>query len=439
MIPTTDIVAKGALTGWRDVPFWSLFRRKKQTGFPEEELLSVYRDYGVIPKSSRDDNHNKESEDLSGYQLVTEGALVTNKMKAWQGSIAISRYRGIVSPAYYVYTPQSDEWDQFLHYLLRSAPYIGLYRRISKGVRVNQWDLEHEALRNIPVFLPDLPTQRAIADFLDRETTRIDSLIEKKQRLMELLGEKRSAVITSAVTGRHPRFSSDSGVRYRRSAEGGGGVKLKQGCSIYSDYGLNISAEEYTEKGVPLIRTSDVDDSGVLDLSNTKYVENRIVGTKFLEKGDVLFSRSGTIGRAMVFNAECEATYAAYLVRFRPHPDHLVSEYIKYWAQCADYWDQIGSDTIQSTIGNFNANKFANLSIPDHDLPTQRAIADFLDRETARVSKVTERTRLSIDRLKEYRSALITSAVTGQIDVSTYTRYGTTDRQLDAIHSEIQA
>ncbi len=201
MIPTTDIVATGTPTGWRTVPFWFLFRRQKETGFPEEELLSVYRDYGVIPKSSRDDNHNKESEDLSGYQLVTEGALVTNKMKAWQGSIAISRYRGIVSPAYYVYTPQSDECDQFLHYLLRSTPYIGLYGRISKGVRVNQWDLEHEALRNIPVLLPDVTAQRAIADFLDRETARIDLLIKKKQRLVALLGEKRSATITAAVIG----------------------------------------------------------------------------------------------------------------------------------------------------------------------------------------------------------------------------------------------
>jgi type I restriction enzyme S subunit len=148
-------IASRTPPGWTTKPLWSLFRRRKQTGYPNEEFLSVYREYGVIPKSSRDDNFNKESDDLSSYQLVTEGALVTNKMKAWQGSIAISRYRGIVSPAYYVYEPQSDEYDQFLHYLLRSDPYIALYGRISKGVRVNQWDLEHEALRNVPVMLPN--------------------------------------------------------------------------------------------------------------------------------------------------------------------------------------------------------------------------------------------------------------------------------------------
>jgi len=168
-------------------------------------------------------------------------------------------------------------------------------------------------------------------------------------------------------------------------------VKLKQGCSIYSDYGLNVSADEYTDYGVPIIRTSDVDNYGLLDLHNTKYVNPLIVRGKTIQKGDILFSRSGTIGRAMVFDADVDATYAAYLVRFRPHPQRLLSQFVGYWAQSADYWHQIAADTIQSTIGNFNANKFANLSIPDLDLPTQRAIADFLDRETARIDALIDK------------------------------------------------
>jgi type I restriction enzyme S subunit len=82
-----------------------LFRREKRTNFVEEPLLSVYRDHGVIPKDSRDDNFNKASEDLSAYQLVEASDLVINKMKAWQGSVGISNHRGIVSPAYFVASP----------------------------------------------------------------------------------------------------------------------------------------------------------------------------------------------------------------------------------------------------------------------------------------------------------------------------------------------
>lgn len=88
---------------WEIKPLFSLYRKKKRAGFSDEELLSVYRDYGVIKKSSRDDNNNRPSEDLSNYQLVEPSDLVTNKMKAWQGSIAVSGLRGIVSPAYFIY------------------------------------------------------------------------------------------------------------------------------------------------------------------------------------------------------------------------------------------------------------------------------------------------------------------------------------------------
>ena len=199
MISSVNSVQLTPPHSWREVPFWSLFRRVKEINHPDEELLSVYRDHGVVPTASRDDNFNKPSLDLSGYQLVRKGALVTNKMKAWQGSIAISRHRGIVSPAYYVYEPLSREHDQYLHYLLRSQPFVALYQRISKGVRVNQWDLEHEALRIVPIRLPDLPTQKAIADFLDRETARIDQLIEKKQRMVEVLGEREEKNVVETI------------------------------------------------------------------------------------------------------------------------------------------------------------------------------------------------------------------------------------------------
>lgn len=284
--------------GWRVMPFWSLFRRKKRTGHENEELLSVYRDYGVIPKSSRDDNHNKESEDLSGYQLVNEGSLVTNKMKAWQGSIAISRYRGIVSPAYYVYDPTSRECDQFLHYLLRSDPYINLYGRISKGVRVNQWDLEHEALRNIPVLLPDLTTQRQIADFLDRETARIDLLIEKKQRMVELLGRRAKAVIdryTTVGIGT-PQLKDSKGFWLGAVAAHWTVGPLKRFARLQSGYAFK--ADTFTDSGIKLVRMNNIK-RGLLDLEEAVCVphgdNNPLVS---LRVGDIVLGMSGSIGES---------------------------------------------------------------------------------------------------------------------------------------------
>ena len=151
---------------WEVVPIGRLFTRLKRTGFSNKELLSVYRDYGVIPKSSRDDNNNKPSDDLGLYQLVQPNDLVMNKMKAWQGSIAISEYEGIVSPAYFVYQPLTvlftKAFPKYVHYLLRNPRYIAQYLRQSKGIRVNQWDLDPEEFQRIELLLPPKAEQNQI-------------------------------------------------------------------------------------------------------------------------------------------------------------------------------------------------------------------------------------------------------------------------------------
>ena len=166
-------VLESAPSHWERRPRWTLIRRRDVTNRPYAQLLSVYRDYGVVPKDSRDDNFNKPSEDLSMYRYVRAGDLVLNKMKTWQGSLAVSQYEGIVSPAYYVCSLSADVDSRFAHHLLRSTPYIHLYQAASQGIRPNQWDLPFEEFQRIPLSLPPLNEQRRIADFLDTE--RLDT------------------------------------------------------------------------------------------------------------------------------------------------------------------------------------------------------------------------------------------------------------------------
>ena len=110
------------------------------------EVLSLYRELGIVPKNSRTDNFNQTSEDTSNYRYVRIGDFVINKMKAWQGSVAVSDYNGIVSPAYFVYS-FSDEvfFKRYFHYLLRNKTYATEFKRLSGGIRVGQWDLPREA------------------------------------------------------------------------------------------------------------------------------------------------------------------------------------------------------------------------------------------------------------------------------------------------------
>ena len=186
---------------WRQVPLRALYRRVEESGRSDLPLLSVYRDHGVVPRAGRDDNYNKPSDDLSKYKVVRPGDLVLNKMKTWQGSLAVSDHLGIVSPAYFVGRRAAEVDSRFMHHLLRSMPLIAEYGARSKGIRPSQWDLSWDEFAMIKVRLPPFAEQRAIAVFLDTETARIDALITKKRRLIELLDERYHDVVRHGVSG----------------------------------------------------------------------------------------------------------------------------------------------------------------------------------------------------------------------------------------------
>ena len=167
-----------------------------------EMNLSVYRDYGVIPTNSRDDNHNVISEDTSNYKLVDVGDFVMNKMKCWMGSLGLSDYRGIVSPSYTVMKPLTQNNRKYLHYLLRSQVYIPQYKKLSYGVREGQWDLRFEDFRELPCLIPPLSEQQRIVEYLDEQTQLIDNTISIEEKRIELLKEYRQSLISEVVTGK---------------------------------------------------------------------------------------------------------------------------------------------------------------------------------------------------------------------------------------------
>ena len=179
-----------------------IYIRVKKQGYPENEVLSVYRDYGVIKKSSRDDNNNKTPDDLSSYQLVKKGDLVINKMKAWQGSLGVSDYTGITSPDYVVYSPCHSENHGYLHYALRSGRMPAVYLSISNGIRPSQWRLEPEKFEQLFVFLPPKNEQLEIVACLNEQMEKLSTLEDKCLSSIELLKERRTALISAAVTGK---------------------------------------------------------------------------------------------------------------------------------------------------------------------------------------------------------------------------------------------
>ena len=176
---------------------------KSEKGHPNAEVLSLYRDYGVIPKSSRDDNHNVTSLDTSSYKFVSKGDFVVNKMKAWQGSMALSDYEGIISPAYHVCEIINKNINKkYFHYLLRNQLYLPEYLRLSTGMRIGQWDLSFDDFANLLFVIPSYNEQQEIVDYIDKKIPEIDSLISKKEQLITELEAYKKSLIYEYVTGK---------------------------------------------------------------------------------------------------------------------------------------------------------------------------------------------------------------------------------------------
>jgi hypothetical protein len=189
---------------WDVVLVKNILRWKSVKGCGEKEVLSLYREYGVIPKSSRDDNHNITSDNTDDYKLVEKGDFVINKMKAWQGSMGVSLYEGIISPAYYVCSFINEKvYKPYFHYLMRDSSYLPEYKRLSGGIRVGQWDLAYDKFKSLPALLPPiLAEQRAIADWLDAKCADIDAIIALKEQKQEKLKAYKKTIIFEYVTGK---------------------------------------------------------------------------------------------------------------------------------------------------------------------------------------------------------------------------------------------
>ena len=168
---------------------------------PQLPLLSITREKGVIMRNDdEEENHNFIPDDLSNYKVLKNGEFGMNKMKAWQGSYGISAFTGIVSPAYYIFITDPNIVPEFFHFAIRSKLYVSFFGSASDGVRVGQWDLSKERMKNIPFVIPSLEEQKSIAAFLKRKMIQIEEAIVQKQKLIELLKERRQILIHNAVT-----------------------------------------------------------------------------------------------------------------------------------------------------------------------------------------------------------------------------------------------
>lgn len=321
----------------------------------------------------------------------------------------------------HVLRPNKPEWVRFLVYFMNAADYAN-YIEGSTRQKLNQ-----SRLMGMPVSWPSQLEQTQIARFLDHETARIDTLIEEQQRLIELLKEKRQAVISHAVTkGLDPMVPmKDSGVEWLGEVpEHWKVVPAKRGISVLTDFTANGSfaalAEnvEYQSSGYArLIRMTDLrqnlETDGIwIDESAYKYLEkSSLVG------GELLMASVGSVGLIYLMpEVDYPASLAPNMYLLKTNSS-LLSKFL-YWSLLSEGGQsqifQVATTTAQPKLNKDNVRSIV-IALPEVQEQTQ--IARFLDHETARIDALIEEANTGVVLLKERRSALISAAVTGKIDV----------------------
>lgn len=320
-----------------------------------------------------------------------------------------------------VLRPSNNFYKPFLKYVMSSHWYFEYTSLIARGATMQR--ISRGLLGDVKLSIPsNTNEQQAIADFLDTKTALIDDLIAKKERQIELMKEKRTALINKAVTkGLKPDVPlKDSGIEWLGEIPSHWEViRLKFLKTEPLMYGANEAAEQDDPDQPRFIRITDINEDGNLREETFKSLPEDVALPYLLKDGDVLLARSGaTVGKAFLYSSSWgRACFAGYLIKFSPNQNKIYPELFKFFTETSFYKDLIINSTIQATIQNVSAEKYANLFQAVPPLPEQYEIVQYISLQAKQISTVISKLQTQISKLREYRQTLITAAVTGKIDV----------------------
>jgi len=390
----------------RSVRLGSLFRREKRVGYLNETMLSVFRGVGVVRKDSRE-NYNKTAEDRSIYQLVEDGWLVINRMKAWQGSVGIAFERGTVSGHYLCFRPRHSECPRFLDYLLRSEPYVHQFRRLSRGVRPGQAEIDNDWLNGLPIHLAPGEEQQRIAGFLDDQVARLDAAVKCVGSARGVVEQRRAAV--------HASLFAD--LRARR-------VRLGLFARVQTGVTVDNGRQGVDGREYPYLSVANVQDGRLaLDLVKTIVLRPAEARRFALRIGDVLMTEGGDLdklGRGTVWRGEApDCLHQNHVFAVRPNAGRVLSEYLALATQAPDARTHFQLTARKTTnLASTNSSNIRDWRVPLPGLDEQRAVVDRLERVDKELEAALKAAQGLSRLLDERKRALITACVTGDFDVA---------------------
>ena len=403
------------------------FRERSTTG--EEVLLSVSEYYGVKPRSEKisEGDHLSRAESLVDYKKCYKNDLVMNIMLAWKRGLGVSKYDGIVSPAYSVFRFNEDIHPYFMHHLFRTDLYTSHFKTRSTGVIDSRLRLYPESFLDTEILIPSYKEQVQIANFLDHETAQIDTLIEKQKTLIKLLKEKRQAVISHAVTkGLNPDAPmKNSGVEWLGEVPEHWEVsKLKYYSSIQGGYAF--SSDSFTEEGVQILKIGNVYQNRLALERQPTFVPEVMLEAlpDFIVKdGDILMSLTGTLGKrdygfAVAIKDDGKYLLNQRVAKLNPADEKIDRDFLLNVLWSESYLNQLyslPSGTKQANLSNSDVLDIV-ITLPPSKTE-QKEIAVELQNQKDIFDKAIQKAMTSIELMQERRTALISAAVTGKIDV----------------------
>lgn len=401
---------------WELISLNRVSKVKSISNHPNERLLSVYLEKGVIPfEDVSEKRTNGTSDNLDKYQLVDIGDFVLNNQQAWRGSVGVSNYRGIISPAYIILEISDKLNSKFANYFFRSEKMIYQYVIHSKGVGTIQRNLYWQSFKNSLCWIPSLEEQTKIANFLDQKTAQIDQAIALKQQQIEKLNEYKQIVIQNAVTkGLNPNAPmKDSGVAWIGDIPEHWEIdKLKNILSSVSIKNHpNLPLLSITrEKGVI---ERDIEDQE----SNHNFIPDDLSGYKLLKKGQFGMNKmkawQGSYG-VSDFTGIVSPAYYIFDIN-----EKLDKNFFSLAIRSKFYVGYFASASDGVRIGQWDLNKTRMKEIPFiiPSIEEQKAIYEFSLTINQQVKDAIKKYQTQIDRLKEYKNILINQAVTGKIKI----------------------
>jgi len=416
----------GAVPGHWDVRKvrWLCEIKKRISGELGHDVLSITQQ-GIKIKDL-ESNDGQVSMDYSKYQFVEIGDFAMNHMDLLTGYVDISEVFGVTSPDYRVFSIRDKKScvDRYVLYLFQMGYKTKIFYAFGQGSsQLGRWRLPTEQFNDFFLPLPPFEEQLTISSFLDRETGKIDALIAEQERLAELLAEKRQAVISHAVTkGLNPNARmKDSGIEWLGEVPEHWEVwKLAHAFDVIGSGTTPKSdnAAYYEDGETAWLNTGDLNDGELWDcekrVTNLALTEHSSL--KVYPSGSLVIAMYGaTIGKLGMLRFPSSVNQACCVF---VESKQIQSKFLFHWF--FGWRQQIVSLAIGGGQPNISQEILRGVRLACPPLVEQQAIAAFLDTETAKFDTLILEANRAIELLKERRSALISAAVTGKIDVRSY-------------------